>query len=156
MAVVAKIPPPPPTNTPRPTNTPAPTATPEPQIAFIALGVLETRSNGNDLVTVWAQLFDRSGKIPFKDRLVRVTRGGIVVKDEKSLFAPGSFGPWYQADPGMDSEFDYNVKIEFSPATPGTYEVFVAKADGSPDSPSVSFVVTGPDDRTVRVAFKEK
>jgi hypothetical protein len=156
IGVVTNIAPPPPTPTPRPTNTPAPTATPAPSYSFDTIGLLETRPNSNPIITVWGQLFDRTGKIAVKGRLVRVARGGVVVGEGVSTYAEGTLAGWYQGDTGLDSEFDQNLKIEITPPTDGAYEAYVAGADGRPISPSISFTVAGEGSRTFIMAWKEK
>jgi len=156
VQVAANIAPPPPTATARPTNTPAPTPTPAPSYSFNVMGLLETRPNSNDLITVWGLLYDRTGKLAVKDRLVRVTRGGVVVGEGVSVYAEGTAAGWFQGDAGLDSEFNQNLKIEIRPPTDGAYEAYIASPDGKPDSPPISFTVSGEGSRTFIMAWKEK
>jgi len=156
VQVAANIAPPPPTATARPTNTPAPTPTPAPSYSFNVMGLLETRPNSNDLITVWGLLYDRTGKLAVKDRLVRVTRGGVVVGEGVSVYAEGTAAGWFQGDAGLDSEFNQNLKIEIRPPTDGAYEAYIASPDGKPISPSISFTVSGEGSRTFIMAWKEK
>lgn len=125
ITVATNIPKPPPTPKPRPTNTPAPTPTPAPSYPFKKYQ-FEERINSNAIVTFFGGLYNRDLTGP-----VRGYHLTVIAPNGERREAP--FGDLQFGDPGLDSQFIYNAKIEF-PLMPGNYRMFVTDGGGNPVS----------------------
>lgn len=154
VPVAANIAPPPPTATRQPTNTPPPPTPTVPSYAFIAQGIAEARPSTNPWVTVWGKLYDRTGKMAVEGRTVRVARGGVKVAEAVSTYAEAAPGGWSWNNPGLENQFQYNVKVEVPSAPAGVYEVYIVSGDQQVSEP-ISFTVTE-QMREFIVAWKEK
>ncbi len=143
VAVAQNIPPPPPTNTPAPappTNTPAPaqpTQPPAPSFAFAKFGDVPPRSSSNPIVTFWGSLFKSDGNGALGGGFKMVVEGPTESKEKPfgSVFENGN--------PGLESEFIYNAKIEFTGATPGVYKAYVVDGGGNQVAEAFQYTVEG-------------
>ena len=154
VKVAAAIAPPPPTATPRPTDTPAPTPTPVPQYSFNMLRPAEGRPSSNPWVTIYGQLYDRTGKIAVEGHTIHITRGGAKVGEGVSTYAEGAEGGWSWAYGGHPNRFIYNLKIEIQSAPSGAYEAYIVSGDHQVSEP-ISLNVTD-DIREFILFWKEK
>jgi hypothetical protein len=150
VKVAENIPAPPPTPKPHPTKPPAPTATPAPVYLFEQI-LFEPRINSNPIVTFYGGLYNRT-----LDLLAPVTGYKLVVITPAGQRMEVDFGPAFlRGDPGLDSEFLYNAKLEVRPPYEGVYQVFVADAAGNQVAPAFQATVSG-DTRTFLVRWKER
>ncbi len=142
VAVAQNIPAPPPTAIPAPaapTNTPAPaqpTQPPAPSFAFAKFGDVLPRQSSNQVVTFFGALFnqDASGMV-----------GGYkLVIEGPAGRAESDFGAFTQnGDPGLESEFIYNAKVEFTGVVAGVYKAYVADGGGNPVAEAFQYTVEG-------------
>jgi hypothetical protein len=125
VAVAENIPEPPPTPKPRPTKPPAPTNTPAPTYLFTRLN-MDQRPNSNPIVSFFGGLYNQA-----LDLNEPVSGYKMVVTAPNGDRRETVFGDVFlRGDPGLDSEFVYNAKIEF-PLLPGVFKVFVADCSGN-------------------------
>lgn len=143
VAVAQNISAPPPTSTPAPippTNTPAPaqpTNTPAPSFAFTKFGDIAPRQNTNQVVSFFGALFNSAGNGPMGGGYKMMVEGpaGQSLTPFGAVFENGN--------PGLESEFIYNAKVEFMGATPGVYKAYVVDGGGNPVSEAFDFTVAG-------------
>jgi len=148
VAVAQNIPAPPPTPKPRPTAKPAPTATPAPSYLFTKLS-MEQRINTNTITTFFGGLFSRNLNSAIGGyKMVAIAPTG---ERKEALFGD----TFLRGDPGFDSEFIYNAKIEFAGAPAGSYNVFVADGGGNQVSEIWTAAVSG-ETRTFLPRWKQK
>lgn len=148
VPVAKNIPAPPPTPKPRPTAKPAPTATPAPSYLFTKLS-MEQRTNTNPYATFFGGLFSQN---------LDAAVGGykMVVIAPTGERKEAVFGSTFLVgDPGFDSQFIYNAKIEFAGAPGGSYNVFVADGGGNQVSEMWTATVGG-ETRTFLPRWKQK
>ncbi len=147
--VAENIPAPPPTPKPRPTKPPAPTNTPAPTYLFTRLS-MAPRPNSNPLVSFFGGLYnqalDLNAPVSGYKMTVIAPNGERKETDFGDVFLRG--------DPGLDSEFIYNAKIEF-PLMPGLFKVFVTDGSGNQVSEMWEATVAG-DTRTFLPRWKQK
>jgi hypothetical protein len=149
VTVAENIPAPPPTPTPRPTKPPAPTNTPAPTYLFTRLS-MEPRPNSNPIVTFFGGLYDQT-----LDLSHPVSGYKMVVIAPNGERKETVFGDVFlRGDPGLDSEFIYNAKIEF-PLMPGLFKAYVADGGGNQVSEVWEATVAG-NTRTFLPRWKQK
>ena len=149
VPVAENIPTPPPRPTPRPTKPPAPTPTPAPTYVFTRLSN-EPRPNSNPIVTFFGGLYDRNLDLntPISGYKMVVVAPNGERKETEFLDV------FLRGDPGLDSEFVYNAKIEF-PLIAGVFKVFVADAGGKQVSEAWEATVEG-ETRTFLPRWRQK
>lgn len=141
VPVAADIPPAPTPTPAPPTPTPAPaqpTPTPAPSFLFQKWNFIEPRINTNPVVTFFGGLC--KGTCQGGDAI-----GGykMVVEGPSGTFEGTFQEQWLFGDPGLDSQFIYNVKVEIPNGRQGAYKVYVADASGKPVSEPWEYTVTG-------------
>jgi len=126
VPVPPDIPTPPPTPVP-PTPTPAPpTPTPAPSYALQKGNYVEPRVNSNPIVTFFGLLCNQT-----------CPGGGAVGGYRLVVETPigryeGPFLDYFQhGDPGLESEFIYNAKVEIPNGPPGPYKAYVVDSGGN-------------------------
>lgn len=141
VAVAADIPAPPPTVPPPPTNTPAPaqpTNTPAPVFSVVKGENVEPRPNTNPIVSFFGMLCQNvcphGGAASGYKLIVEGPHG----RSEGAFIDTFSHG-----DPGLPSQFFYNVKIEVPGAPPGGYRAYVTDGGGNQVSEAWEYTVTG-------------
>lgn len=141
VAVAADIPAPPPTVPPPPTNTPAPaqpTNTPAPVFSVVKGENVEPRPNTNPVVSFFGMLCQTV-----------CPQGGAATGYKLVVEGPhgrseGTFSDTFShGDPGLPSQFFYNVKLEVPGAPPGGYRAYVTDAGGNQVSESWDYTVAG-------------
>ena len=145
VAVAQNIPAPPPTAIPapiQPTNTPAPaqptqlTQPPAPSFAFAKFGNVLPQQNSNLYVTFFGALFNKDAS--------GIVAGYKMVAEGPTGRVESDFGAFpLHGNPGLESEYIYNAKIEFPGATPGVYKVYVTDAGGNPVAEAYAYTVEG-------------
>ncbi|MBP7964582.1 MAG: SH3 domain-containing protein [Caldilineaceae bacterium] len=142
VAVAQNIPAPPPTSIPAPaapTNTPAPaqpTQPPAPSFAFAKFGNVLPQQNSNPYVTFFGALFNKDASA--------IMGGYKMVAEGPAGRVEGDFGTFpLHGNPGLESEYIYNVKIEFPGATPGVYKVYVTDGGGNQVAEAYEYTVAG-------------
>ncbi len=149
VAVAENIPAPPPTPKPRPTKPPAPTNTPAPSYLFTRLS-MEPRPNSNPIVTFFGGLYNQA-----LDLSAPVSGYKMTVVAPNGQRKEAVFGDVFlRGDPGLDSEFIYNAKVEF-PLMPGLFKVFVTDGSGNQVSEAWEATVAG-NTRTFLPRWKQK
>ena len=149
VTVAENIPAPPPTPKPRPTKPPAPTNTPAPTYLFTRLS-MDQRPNSNPIVSFFGGLYNQA-----LDLNAPVSGYKMVVTAPNGDRREAVFGDVFlRGDPGLDSEFVYNAKIEF-PLLPGVFKVFVADGSGNQVSEMWEATVSG-ETRTFLPRWKQK
>lgn len=155
VAVAADLPAPPPTATPRPvvaaptaapapaqpTATPAPAQPTEPPAPAFVLSkgtYIEPRVNSNPIVTFF-------GTICKKVCPQGGAQGGYtMVVEGPHGRVEGAFEDIFRnGDPGLPTEFIYNVKIEIPNGQPGAYRAYVVDASGNPVSEAWEYTASG-------------
>jgi hypothetical protein len=152
VAVAQNIPAPPPPPAPapapaQPAPAPAP-AQPEPQPepeqppapAFnIQKGpMVDGRPNSNNIVSFFGWLCQ--GSFPCSPSV----GGYVLVVDSPAGTFRGNFGEaTLDGDPGLDSAYWYNVKVEIPSGPPGAYRAYVADGGGNQVSDSWEYTVSG-------------
>ncbi|NOX63564.1 MAG: SH3 domain-containing protein [Chloroflexi bacterium] len=124
VPVAENIPTPPPPPKPKPTKPPAPTPTPAPSYLFTRLSN-EARPNSNPIVSFFGGLYNQNLDLdaPISGyKMVAIAPNG---ERKETNF----LDVFLRGDPGLDSEFVYNAKIEF-PLMGGVFKVFVADGGG--------------------------
>ncbi len=150
VQVAENIPAPPPKPKPRPTKPPAPTSPPAPAYLFSRYQ-LEPRVNSNPIITFFGGLYNQS-----LDLNAPVSGYKMVVILPSGERREVEFGNVFlRGDPGLDSEFLYNAKLEIQPPMEGTYKVFVADGGGNQVSEAFDATVSG-EQRTFLVRWKQK
>jgi hypothetical protein len=165
VAVASDIPAPPPTATPRPVvqqpaapppaapppaappsaappepePAPEPEQPPAPAFALNKAGFIEPRSNSNQVVSFFGVICKQ------------VCPGGGVTGSGYRLVVEGPHGrsevafgdAMLHGDPGLASEFIYNVKLEITGGPPGSYRAYVVDSGGNQVSEAWEYTAQG-------------
>lgn len=138
VPVPADIPTPPPTPTPVPPTPAPPTPTPTPSFAVKKGAYVEPRPNTNPIVTFFGLLCKQS-----------CPGGGAVGGYKLVVETPigryeGPFLDYFQhGDPGLESEFIYNAKVEIPNGPPGPYKAYVVDGAGNVVSEPWEYTASG-------------
>lgn len=132
----------------QPTQPPAPTAPPAPSFAFDKYETPPPRPNSNAVVSFFGFVWNREGNGVVRNDYELVVEGPA--GRGKAVLADGQFG-----DPGLESQFQYNAKVEFIGGPEGAYRAFLTDLAGNVVSEAWEFTVSG-DQRTFMPRWKQR
>lgn len=132
----------------QPTQPPAPAAPPAPAFAFDKADNIPPRVNSNRVVSFFAFVWNRGETGVVKDDFMLVVEGPA--GRGQAVLTDGQFG-----DPGLESQFKYNAKVEFIDGPEGTYRAFLTDLAGNAVSEAWEYTVSG-DLRTFMPRWKQR